>query len=450
VRILLATHAFPPQSHGGTEQYTLALAKHLRRLEHDVSVLTYAPGDTRQIIAHDEEYEGLPVRRLAFDPDRTDDPVRDEYDNPRVAAFLNRSWREDRPDVLHVTHLGLLSTATLRVAREMAIATVVTLTDMWAICPAGTLVRSDGNLCVGPHDIGECVRCLANMGPRGRRYATLSRSLPAVAWRALASVGTLPLARQARPLAWLASLKSRSSVVRGRILRAEALLSPGRFLPYVLGRNGYPPERIRFLPHGIEQPERLARLTPAPVDGTLRLGYVGPLQPHKGAHLPIQAFGSLGRSVGVTLDYWGSRPQEPDAYARDILERIDATPGARHHGPYGHEHVGEVMQEIDILIMPSLCYENTPTVMYEAFASGTPVIATDSGGMRELVHEYCGGWLTPRGDATALAGLIARLANNRQEITSMVGRIRPVPRFSDHVAALEQIYRQALDTEKPA
>jgi len=346
--------------------------------------------------------------RLGFDPSRAANPILEEYANPRVARFLEGFWASERPDLLHLIHPGLISTAPLEVAARRGIPAVATLTDMWAICPVGTLLRHDGALCPGPEDLGHCVRCLVTMGPRGRAYAPWARRVPRALWRALAAAGALPgpLARRAPYLGWVGALRARTAAVRTRLLGAAALLSPGRYLPALLGRWGYPPGSVRALPHGIADPARLRRPAPPAEGATLRYGYHGPLAPFKGAHLPVAAFRRLPAGTPATLVYRGARPPEGahDAYARGVLAAVEATPGARHAGPYAPDEVGEALAAIDVLIVPSLCYENTPTVIYEALASGTPVIATAEGGMRELVEEYAGGWLVPRDDPRALAG----------------------------------------------
>ncbi|NLD73394.1 MAG: glycosyltransferase family 4 protein, partial [Chloroflexi bacterium] len=82
--------------------------------------------------------------------------------------------------------------------------------------------------------------------------------------------------------------------------------------------------------------------------------------------------------------------------------------------------------------------------IYEALASGTPVIAAAEGGMRELVKEYAGGWLVPRGDAQALADTMARLAADPAEVRRVAAGIRPVPSLAGHVAALGAVYAEAL------
>lgn len=437
VQVLLAVHRFPPSSYGGTELYTLRLAEALACQGHQARILTYAPGATMTVEAQEGEHAGFPVCRLHFQLAATDNPLLEEYDNQRVAVYLRKYLREHRPDLLHVTHLGFLSTSLLAVARELGIPTAITLTDFWAICPTGLLMRSDGSLCDGPEILGECMRCYAHMGPRGRRYALLSRLIPNALWKA----GAI-LAGETGPGRWLRAAQRRPAVVRERLLTADALLCPGWFQQQVLARNGYPAERLHHAPHGIRDPDTLRRNAPVAQEMALRFGYIGPLSPHKGAHLPLAAWKALGEPQGMTLTYWGVLPdgQPGQGYAPTLLARLRETPGVAHQGPFSNNAVRSVLQQMDVLIMPSLCYENTPTVIYEALASGTPVLASDQGGMRELTQAHRGGWLFPRGDVRALADMMCHLAANRQEVQRMAANILPVPAFEAHVRQVLDLY----------
>jgi glycosyltransferase involved in cell wall biosynthesis len=448
VHIHLALHGFPPLSDGGTQQYTLALARRLQAEGHRVTVLAYAPGTTREVAVREDLAQGVRVLWLTFNLHLTANPMREEFANPRVARCLERLWQSERPSLVHVTYLGLLSTATVSTAQALGIPTAVTLTDMWAICPVGTLLRHDGELCTGPADLGDCVRCLTIMGPRGGAYAGLARALPPWLWRVLGGAASLPGLGRLPYFSWLRALGERPAQVRQALLSAGALLSPGRFLVTMLERNGYPAGSVRALPHGVESPERLRRPTPVCGGGPLRLGYIGPLAWFKGAHVPVEAFRRLPAGADLTLAYYGAPAdgEEPGSYARNLMARIAATPGASHRGAFPNERVAQVLAEIDVLLMPSLCYENTPLVIYEALASGTPVIATAEGGMRELVEELGGGWLLPRGDVAALADLLQRLREHPDEVRRMADTIRPVPSLAEHVEALEGVYARLTRT----
>ena len=449
MRVLVAVHRFPPDSVGGTELYALRLAQHLADRGDGVTVLTYAQGNTREAVLREEEYRGIPVWRLSFDLNQTSNPILEEYDNPRVAGFLREAFSARRPDLLHIAHLGYLSTSLLATAREFGIPAVVTLTDLWPICVTSRLVRSDGRLCTGPTDLGECVRCCAHMGPRGAPYARLSRFVPTFVWRLMAGACGSSLVRSLPYARWLDALARRNQVIRQRLLGAKAVFCPGEFVRQVLVRNGYPAHRIRHSPHGIEERKRVLREPPVGAAPKLRFGYVGPLARHKGAHLPVEAFASLGLDSQASLTYRGpvAGARASDSYGALVSERIAETKGANHEGPFPNETVGEIMERLDVLIVPSTWYENTPTVIYEALASGTPVIATGHGGMRELVDAYRGGWLFPRGDVSALASLMKRLIENRDLVRRAASEIRQVPGFAEHFEEVALAYEQVLSRE---
>lgn len=444
MRIYLVVHRFPPEGMGGTELYTLHLAHGLLDHGHEVTVLTHAEGEGADIAVREDVHEGIPVQRLAFAPDAGGDLVREEYDNTRVASAVRRLWEAQRPDLVHVTHFGHLSTSVAQVAEALSIPWVATLTDFWAVCPTGCLLRTDGALCTGPHELGACVRCLTHMGSRGAGYAAVARALPTWAWSLAARATAWPLLRAAPQARWLEALRARSAVIRQRLLGARALLTPGAHARALLLANGYPAELVRHAPHGIRRPEALQR-DGAPTAGpTLRLGYLGPLSRIKGAHLPIEALARLAPDAPVTLTYRGGLPSEIalDAYARSVLERIAASDRARHEGPYRQDELPQVLHALDALIVPSLWYENTPTVIYEAVAAGVPVIASDLGGMRELVETLRGGWLFPRGDAAELAQLIGALAADRQRLRRMAAGLAPVPTFAAHLEYVRALYAE--------
>jgi glycosyltransferase involved in cell wall biosynthesis len=78
-------------------------------------------------------------------------------------------------------------------------------------------------------------------------------------------------------------------------------------------------------------------------------------------------------------------------------------------GHVDHPAIAAMYEQIDGLVVPPICPENCPTVIGEAMASGIPVIATDIGGIRELVEPGVTGFLVPPGDSRALADAMERL-----------------------------------------
>jgi glycosyltransferase involved in cell wall biosynthesis len=156
--------------------------------------------------------------------------------------------------------------------------------------------------------------------------------------------------------------------------------------------------------------------------GPLRIGYVGRLETHKGAHVLIDAVARTREPC--TLEMIGDGPE----YV--ALKRRIKTSGAgdriRLAGFVDHTYLPDRYRQFDVLAVPSL---DTPTwieqfgrVAVEAMACGVPVVGSDSGSLPEVVGEA--GILVPPGDANAIATALDHLANNPSERRRLGRRAR--------------------------
>ena len=89
------------------------------------------------------------------------------------------------------------------------------------------------------------------------------------------------------------------------------------------------------------------------------------------------------------------------------------------HGWLPHEKLATILQQMDVLVVPSLCYENSPTVIYEALSLGLPVLASKIGGVSELIKEGVNGWVFPAGDFLQLSQKINMLYQQRDRLKLM-------------------------------
>jgi glycosyltransferase involved in cell wall biosynthesis len=112
-------------------------------------------------------------------------------------------------------------------------------------------------------------------------------------------------------------------------------------------------------------------------------------------------------------------------------------------GSIANERVGEVLADSDVMVVPSLWYENSPVVIQEARAAGVPVIVSGHGALAEKVQHGVNGLHFPPGDVTALRDILRRLAHD----PALLDRLRrdiPAPAdMSDHTQRLERLYQQA-------
>jgi glycosyltransferase involved in cell wall biosynthesis len=78
-----------------------------------------------------------------------------------------------------------------------------------------------------------------------------------------------------------------------------------------------------------------------------------------------------------------------------------------------------LMAKADVLVVPSLCYENSPTVIYESLGMGMPVLAADIGGVAELIKEGLNGWVFPANDWEAMNKKILGIQKQRDKVKAM-------------------------------
>jgi glycosyltransferase involved in cell wall biosynthesis len=106
--------------------------------------------------------------------------------------------------------------------------------------------------------------------------------------------------------------------------------------------------------------------------------------------------------------------------------------------------LAERFARLDVVVVPSLYYENLPNVILEAFAHGTPIIASNLGGMREAVRHEVDGLLFETGNAADLAAQIRRLIEDSALVARLRGGITRPASVSDEVDVLIEAYETIL------
>lgn len=448
MKILFVLHQYLPRHVTGTEQYVRSLAHWLRQAGHDVHVFAYEPliqyaAPGRDWFAQDELVEGIPVHRCSVHPRHSANRELGEYENPLVGAMFARWFARHAFDVVHVFHLRNIGLEAVREPRRRGVPVVVHLMDFWFLCPNFLLLRRDGRLCEGPPDGG--FGCLPCMDP------TLAGDVDREALRpVLEPFAALPPPRSG--LAPTVARRAQALVARkenlfAALAAADAVIAPSRFLRGKYEAQGFPAGVIRHLPYGLDA-TRGATRPAAPArrdDGRLRVGYIGSISEHKGVHVAIAAVRALPRD-DVQLDVHGDLDSHP-GYSDELRRLAGDDPRIAFRGRFEPDQLGTVLAEIDCLVAPSLWYENTPFSVLEALNFGLPVLASDLGGITEIVGGGRNGLLFPAGDAPALGAAIARLAVDRD----LLGRLAAgasVPDVTDDVRALEALYRELTAADR--
>lgn len=291
---------------------------------------------------------------------------------PRAAAAMTAIWSRHsagdiaeacerfRPDVIHAHNtFPLISPSLYWTAWHKRVPVVQTLHNFRLLCPQAIFLRN-GKICED---------CIGKMP-----------------WRAVAHRCYRGSAAQSAVATSMLAIHRLLGTYRKRVTRYIALNSFARD-KYVEG--GIPAERIRIKPNFVpssDMPRCLER------HGGL---YVGRLSTEKGLDVLAQA---VHRLENPDLDVIGQGPLE--ALARQAF-------GARYLGYRPLEQILQRMQTARYLVVPSICYENSPRTIVEAFSCGLPVIASRLGALANIVHDGVTGLLFEPSNPSDLASKIA-------------------------------------------
>jgi phosphatidylinositol alpha-mannosyltransferase len=201
--------------------------------------------------------------------------------------------------------------------------------------------------------------------------------------------------------------------------------------------------RYRIVPNGVD----LAAARPAPSSGGgLQILFVGRAEERKGLPVLLRAFEALrGAGVSARLTIAGVPAEEVEPLLLDPEGVVMA-------GRVTDEEKWRMLGQADILCAPSLGGESFGMVLTEAFASGTPVVASDIAGYRDVARHGVDGLLVPAGDAVELGEALGALAadERRREQMAIAARER-AERFAwpRVVAEVTEVYEHAITLPRP-
>jgi glycosyltransferase involved in cell wall biosynthesis len=450
LKVLFVTHGFPPDQMAGAEVYSWAIARGMRARGVDVCVLSPAVRTGHPDLALiEEEVDGVRVLRLN---QRYADlyRLRATYQNDAVDALFAVLLERERPDVVHVQHVIGVSAGVLAVARRAGVPVVMTLHDYWFHCPRGQRMTPRLHLC----EKVEPWRCAACVGKKRVRY--LLNWLGGVARGGppeMRGEGAVVRSVKAAPRVfaylaaegWTAPIRRRRAHMQAMLECADLVLSPSEHLRAQFIEGGLPAERIEFSENGLDTAP-FATLGPRPpIDGArrpLRFGFVGTLIPNKGCDLLVEAFQSMpeGRA---TLDVYGAGGGPNAARDEARLRTMNRHPGVVLRGRFDNRRIAEILRALDVLVVPSRWWENSPLTLHEAVMADMAAVTADHGGMREIAERF-GNMLTfAPGDAADLGRVLRRFLDEPALLESLRPR-RAVRTLEDDVSGLLARYQRLI------
>ncbi|MDO8425185.1 MAG: glycosyltransferase [bacterium] len=306
--------------------------------------------------------------------------------NVAAAWSLARQLRRERPDIVHTHNLVGCGGLAPWVIRRSGIRWVHTLHDVQLITPSGLL------------------------DAQGQPYTAIERSMIGTAFRAMR---------------------------RALFGSPTIVVAPTRWLHALHRQSRFFPQSRRAL---VVNPVALQQYAPRDPAAVRTLLFVGQVEGSKGIVLLLEAFAQLRvmfPDVALHIVGDGSALPTLKRAARDVGSvvlrgRLDA------------DGVRRALQHADLLVVPSVCAENQPSVILEAFAAGVPVVASRVGGIPELVEDGVTGFLADSGSVEDLVRVFRCCIEGPRLVHAMRGACRA--RAEQHDSAAVAAWYETLYT----
>lgn len=366
MKIGIITNLYPPYARGGAENVIVRTVGQLIAMGHDVFVITGQPRKSGVTLTLDRSstertYRFFPTNfYFTLDDYKHVWPVRllwhivDAF-SPMPGKVVGRILDDEKPDVVFTHNLKGLGLGIAHAVQSRGIPHIHVLHDLQLVIPSGLLIA-------------------------GKEYVlTWAKPFYAV-YRA---------------------------ICRWRMGRPGMVVSPSQFivdqythygffrgLPFVMQPNPTPNFKH------VQRSERIG--------GPLKLLFVGQLGTHKGVMFLLEAMKKIKFDVQLMIVGEGPLSDVVKSYAENDSRIV----------PLGYMVAEELMKcysVADALVVPSLCYENSPTVIYEALNAGVPVLASRIGGVGELVREGETGYLFAPGVTEDFLRVVEELDRRKDE-----------------------------------
>ena len=387
---------------GGAEEVCRMEAERMSKKGHSVSVITTSPFRYRNRMKI-EKVSGVKIYRIApsdlkFKKIRYGSRSKKVQRfitgslnyllglyNPFTASIVRQILKKERPNIIHIHNfMGIFSLSILNVLQELKLPVVLTAHDYSLICPKSTIFCYSGLPCEVPKTACKAIRKL-------QRYLIAEK--------------------------------------------ISMLISPSKFLADQLTKTVFKDVKVIVIPNPSEYTEVKFKKE----YDTYSVLYIGRLEWYKGIYVLIKAFKQLNYK-NMKMIIVGRGAEE-----KNIKKISDSHSRIAYYGFVSAIKKRELLQKANITVIPSLWCEPFPIVTLESFRSKTPVIASNIGGLPEIVIDGYNGRLFEPGSLKELKSILIELIKDKEELKKLEEGAFKSAKYYDinkHIAKLEKVYNE--------
>ena len=367
MKICIVSNLYPPHILGGAEIIVEKLVKNIAEKNHEVVVITCST-DNDEHVKKENNVTLYSINKTKLYP---------VYKQTEAKGYLKPLWhlfdlwskacedriieivKQEKCDIIHINNFKGLSLSCFEVGKKLNIPVVFESHDFSLICPRANLIRGNNTLCENRNKICDV-------------YVKIQRKL----------------------------LDD----------NVDLMIAPSNFMIDKYQENGFfNNSKCIKIPLGIDFESEKTIKEYDVIDFT----YIGSLGKHKGVDTLINAFRDIAyEDIRLNIIGRGYDEEEFKRMAADDKRII-------FHGFVDNELIKEYYRKSNMIIIPSICYDNSPLVIYESFTTGTPVIGSNIGGIPELVEDGVNGYLFEAGNVDDLKDKLFKVIKNKESLKEL-------------------------------
>ncbi len=327
-----------------------------------------------------------------------------EREDPKIKRIFEHIFTQFEPDIVHYHNFLGLSIAIAEIASNAGTPSFYTPYNFWLVCPTLYLNLPDLQPCQGVNATGSnCLGCTQAYLP-GEHY------------------------QQRRD-----QIRSAYQQYVGKCLASSVCVKD------LLLSNGYSPENVDILKFGNDRAvdiwHEIGQQREAGVGKSLVFGFLGAVIPIKGVHILVEAVQNLTGDFRVLIHGNG-----PESYLAQLKD-LDKRGCVQFNGSFANEEQGQLLSQIDLGVVPSVCYDHSPLVIDEFQAARVPVIGANIGGIPDYIRA---GSLFESANPTDLARVLQNFLDHPEQIPVLQAQLEAPHSFDNYVSSLVDRYQTAL------
>ena len=361
-------------------------------------------------------------------------------------SFRN-ALQQIRPDIVHANGEKL---TTARLCKELCIPCVVTAHHGGLVCPAGTLLNTDDEICRIPADYSHCLKCYLRNTPTGLFWYPLLKQYSQERYSKIGQrLERLPNIPFLSPIGRTGLIVSRK-LAEWRELSETAthFIAPSDAMAEALRRNVCPESKITVIPHGIPDKNITIKNQSSREGNTSHIShltshiinfyYVGRINYVKGIHILLKAFSSIENSNIKLHLIGGAGTKAEQRYMDRLKNKYHKDSRIIWHGKVPYDQMQDTIKAFNCLVHPTICLEIFGLDIAEALIQNKYVIATRCGGAEMQIHNEKEGLLVEPNNINELKNAIIHYSNTPTSTNSKVLSIK------QHTEQLLELYKTTL------